>query len=312
MLTGSRKIRVLIVDDSAVVRKILSETLSAARDIEVVGTARDPIIAGEMIERLRPDVLTLDVEMPRMNGLEFLQYLMRTKPMPVIMISSITQRGSVAAVEALAEGAVEVLAKPHGPYSVGDFQFTLADKVRNAASARLRRRGMGVAAGPVPPARTARVSAQVGGGLNLIAIGASTGGTEAIERILRDLPSTMPPIVVVQHIPAGFSKAFAERLDRLCELRVREAVNGDVAEPGLALVAPGNFHMRVVRMGNKYRVSISDGPLVCYQRPAVDVLFDSIAEAAPKQVVALLLTGMGSDGAAAMKRLRTAPGASRP
>jgi two-component system chemotaxis response regulator CheB len=223
------------------------------------------------------------------------------------MISSVTQRSSQAAVEALAEGAVEVLAKPDGPYSVGDFRFTLGQKVRNAASARVRSRRAAIKPNPLsPPPVRAVVGDYTSGNVKLIAIGASTGGTEAIERIIRPLPATMPPIVVVQHIPAGFSKAFADRLDRLCALHVKEAVNGDIASPGLVLVAPGSFHMRVVRMGQRFRVSVADGPMVCYQRPAVDVLFDSIAENSANGAVAVLLTGMGSDGAAGMKRMKLA------
>jgi two-component system chemotaxis response regulator CheB len=308
MTNPARKIRVLIVDDSAVVRKILSETLATEPDIEVVGTAPDPVIAAEKIERLKPDVLTLDVEMPRMDGLTFLKQLMSTRPLPVIMISSITQRSSSAAIEAMAEGAVEVLGKPDGPFSVGEFRFSLGQKVRNAAGAQLRRRARMAAAPaasfkePTPPA-TADCS---GGPIRLIAIGASTGGTEAIERILRPLPAAMPPIVIVQHIPAGFSRAFAERLNRFCNVRVREAVNGDIASPGLALVAPGNFHMRLVRMGGRFRVSVSDGPLICFQRPAVDALFDSIADQPVRGMLGVILTGMGSDGAAGMKRMKAA------
>ena len=220
-MIGGRKIRVLIIDDSAVVRKILSDTLSGEPDIEVAGAAPDPIVAAEKIERLKPDVLTLDVEMPRMDGLTFLKKLMQARPMPVIMISSVAQKSSRVAIEALAEGAVEVLAKPDGPYSVGEFRFSLAQKVRNAASARVWRRTgpqpqTAATASPVPAAlATGPASSQI----RMIAIGASTGGTDAIERIFRQLPPQMPPIVVVQHIPAGFSKAFADRLDGLCRIR---------------------------------------------------------------------------------------------
>lgn len=308
------KIRVLIIDDSAIVRKILSEALAGEPDIEVVGTAPDPAVARDKIVSLRPHVLTLDVEMPRMDGLTFLKKLMQSYPLPVIMISSLTQRSSDAALEALASGAVEVLAKPAGPYSVGEFRDTLAAKIRAAAAAKLRPAAQAMAApapspevpaprkepppDDVPPAPASRVP--------LILIGASTGGTEAIERILVRLPRAVPPILIVQHIPAGFSRAFAMRLDKLCRIRVKEAVHGDACVPGTALIAPGNFHLRMVRMAGRLRVAVEDGPPVCYQRPSVDVLFESAAELGIRGSTAALLTGMGSDGARGLKALRQA------
>lgn len=296
-----RRIRVLIVDDSAIVRKILCDALGGETDIEVVGTAPDPYVARDKIIALRPDVLTLDIEMPRMDGLTFLRKLMRAHPLPVIMISSLTQSSSAAAMEALAEGAVEVLAKPSGPYSVGEFRGSLAAKIRAAAAARPRMRTSTSPAGP-PPSQPAAWNGRV----PLIVIGASTGGTEAVERILVRLPAGMPPIVVVQHIPAGFSHAFAARLDKLCALSVREAAHGDRFEPGTALVAPGNFHLRAVRMAEKLRAAVEQGPPVCYQRPSVDVLFESVASTGTRGVLAVLLTGMGSDGANGMAALRQA------
>jgi two-component system chemotaxis response regulator CheB len=304
-MTDGRKVRVLIVDDSALVRKVLTDSLAHEPDIEVVGTAPDPLVAMEKIARLKPDVLTLDVEMPRMDGLTFLKRLMRDSPLAVIMISSVAQQSSRVAIEAMAEGAVEVLAKPDGPYSVGEFRFSLARKVRNAAAASIRRPARDVpavssASLPAAPA------AQSAGTVRMIAIGASTGGTEAIERIFRQLPAAMPAIVVVQHIPAGFSKAFADRLNTFCKIHVREAVDGEFAVPGTALVAPGNFHLRVRRVGAQYRVSVSDGLLVCYQRPAVDVLFESVAESGGADTIGVLLTGMGADGAQGLRRMRSA------
>lgn len=302
-----RKIRVLIVDDSAIVRKILTTALTGEPDIEVVGTAPDPYVARDKILRLRPDVLTLDVEMPRMDGLTFLRKLMQAYPLPVIIISSIAQGGSSAAITALAEGAVEVLAKPAGPYSVGEFGATLAQKIRAAAAVRLAKRAPAASA----PAAAVRppTPAVVSSGpprLRLIAIGASTGGTEAIERILVNLPAASPPIAIVQHIPAGFSRAFAERLNKLCAIEVREAADGDILTPGKALVAAGNFHLRLKREGGQFRAEVAGGPQVCYQRPAVDVMFESIAEGGASGMAGVLLTGMGSDGAQGLLALRRA------
>lgn len=300
------KIKVLIVDDSAIVRKLLSEALSAEPDIEVVGVAPDPYVAREKILRLNPDVLTLDIEMPRMDGLTFLKKVMQYRPMPVIVISSLGQASSRAALEALQVGAVEVLAKPGGPYSVGDLKDDLPRKIRAAAGARLG------ALKPVAPAASSRPALppapvpSVRRSDSLILIGASTGGTEAIREVLCALPADCPPIVIVQHIPAVFSRAFADRLDSICSLRVREASENDVVEAGLALIAPGNYHMRLRRAVDHHRVTLDDGPRVCYQRPAVNVLFESAEPYAGPNVTAVLLTGMGSDGAQGMLRLKRA------
>ncbi|HUE01262.1 MAG TPA: chemotaxis response regulator protein-glutamate methylesterase [Bryobacteraceae bacterium] len=286
------KIRVLVVDDSAIVRKILTEALSGQPDLEVVGTAPDPYIARDKILALQPDVLTLDIEMPRMDGLTFLKKLMRFRPMPVIVISSLAQASCQTALQALSLGAVEVLAKPGGPYSVGELRLELASKIRAAASAHVR--APAKAAAPQPPPR---LVASQWTPSTVIAIGASTGGTEAIADILPRLPEGVPGILVTQHIPAGFSRAFAARLNQMCSFEVKEAEDGDALVPGRALVAPGDLHMVLRKSPEGYRVSVKTGPRVCYQRPSVDVMFSSVAEAAGARAVGVLLTGMGSDGA---------------
>jgi two-component system, chemotaxis family, protein-glutamate methylesterase/glutaminase len=299
-----RKIRVVIVDDSAIVRKLLGEALLGESDIEVVGTAPDPYIARDKILALSPDVVTLDIEMPRMDGLTFLKKLMLFHPMPVIVISSLAQASCQAGVEALRAGAVEVMAKPGGPYSVGELKALLANKIRAAAASRVALRKPKPKPEPPPPAPIAgKFNPQA-----LIAIGASTGGTEAIEEVLTHLSSDTPGIVITQHIPAGFSRAFADRLNKFCPMRVVEAADGDLVQPGLALIAPGNFHMVLRRMGGIYRVTVKDGPMVCYQRPSVDVLFSSVAEAAGPNAIGVILTGMGSDGAQGMMKVKSAGG----
>jgi two-component system chemotaxis response regulator CheB len=303
------KIRVLVVDDSAIVRKALTEALSGEADIEVVGTAPDPFVARDKILSLNPDVLTLDLEMPRMDGVTFLKKLMHHHPMPVIVISSLGVASSRAALDALEAGAIDVLAKPGGPQSVGDLRLSLAAKIRAAKVARLRPAapGGGVPRGTapaVPPARTPL--GQPFPASAVIAIGASTGGTEAIHKVLVELPENCPGIVITQHIPAVFSRSFANRLNDVCAIQVREAEDGDKLEPGLALVAPGNFHMLLKRSPAGYRVEIKDGPMVCYQRPAVDVLFHSVAQAAGPNATGAILTGMGSDGAQGMLAMKKA------
>jgi two-component system chemotaxis response regulator CheB len=303
---ADRRIRVLIVDDSAIVRRILTEALSGENDIEVVGTAPDPYVARDKILALHPDVLTLDIEMPRMDGLTFLKKLMQFHPMPAIIISSLAQPSCVAALQALEFGAVEVLAKPGGPYSVGELRQNLAQKVRAAAAARIRRpepAGAPSEAKPAPPPRLVATALPLG---TVLAIGASTGGTEAIATVLKRLPQSCPGIVITQHIPAQFSRAFAKRLNDLCAMDVKEAEDGDTLRSGLALVAPGDFHMLLRRSGGRYYVSVKTGPRVCYQRPSVDVLFSSVAEAAGGDAVGALLTGMGNDGAQGLLRMRQA------
>ncbi|MGE5644263.1 MAG: protein-glutamate methylesterase/protein-glutamine glutaminase [Acidobacteriota bacterium] len=305
-VTGAnRKTRVLVVDDSAIVRRILTDALASQPDIEVVATAPDAYVARDKILALAPDVLTLDIEMPRMDGLTFLQKIMQHRPMPVIVISSLGQAGCEAAIKALASGAVDVLAKPGGPYSVGDLIALLPDRIRAAAAARVRRR-TGCEEERAAPAKPPAPAERPGSPVSLIAIGASTGGTEAIEAVLREIDPASPGIVIVQHIPAGFSRAFAERLNRVCPIRVKEATDGDRVECGSALIAPGDFHMVVRRAGRSFRVTVEKGPPVCYQRPSVDVLFASAANAAAASAVGVILTGMGRDGAQGLLKMRQA------
>jgi two-component system, chemotaxis family, protein-glutamate methylesterase/glutaminase len=306
-MNNERKIKVLVVDDSAIVRKILTDAISEQPDLEVVGTAPDPFIARDKILALEPDVLTLDIEMPRMDGLTFLKKLMHHHPLPVIVISSLGQASSQAALDALRVGAVEVLPKPGGPYSVGELRTNLAAKIRAAAVARVRRPPADSApATPEPPEKVERVGVGSFRPDAVIAIGASTGGTEAIQEVLTRLPADSPGIVITQHIPPVFSRAFADRLNQISPMAVKEACDGDTVGSGRALVAPGNFHMLLRRSGDSYRVQIKDGPAVCYQRPSVDVMFSSVAEAAGNRAVGVLLTGMGSDGAQGLLRMKHA------
>ena len=293
-------IRVLVVDDSAMVRKLVTDALRTDPEIEVVGSAIDPYVARDKIAKLNPDVLTLDIEMPRMDGLTFLKILMEQRPMPVIIMSSLTQRGSHYALEALRLGAFDVLAKPGGPFSFGELGPQLIERIKATRGARLRR---GVAPTAEPPVR--RISPATPTSRDIILLGASTGGTEALRTVLARLPATLPGIAIVQHIPPVFSKTFADRLNDLCEIEVREAVDGDRLKPGLALVAPGNFHMMVQWVHDHYQVRVASGPAIWHQRPAVDLLFKSAADAgAGPHAVAGLLTGMGRDGAEGLLKLR--------
>lgn len=297
-----RKIRVLIVDDSAIVRRILTDALASEPDLEVIGTAPDPYVARDKILALKPDVLTLDIEMPRMDGLTFLRKLMLTHPLPTIMISSLGQSSCRAAVQALEYGAVEVLAKPDGPSSIGELRNTLASKIRAAAGARLDRSGR--AAEPPRPRlvkNLTHLSAKI-----VIAIGASTGGTEAIASILKVLPADTPPILIVQHIPAQFSRAFALRLNEMCAFEVKEAADGDEVRQGRALIAPGDYHMLLRKSADRYVVQVKTGERVCYQRPSVDMLFFSVAEVAGADATGVLLTGMGTDGANGLLKMQEA------
>jgi two-component system chemotaxis response regulator CheB len=296
-------IKVLVVDDSAIVRKLLADGLRGAHDIEVVGTAADPFIARDMIVRLEPDVLTLDIEMPRMDGLSFLRRLMVHRPMPVIIISSLTQSGSAATVDALRAGAIDVIPKPGGPYSVGEVTDRLRERIRalrGVASARLA--PVPAAPEPQPVVSFGHLRCQNG----VLAVGASTGGPQALEALLTRLPAETPPVVLVQHMPARFTRAFAKRLDGLCAVRVTEVEGGERLEPGVAYIAPGDRHMLVERQGLGLFTRLTDGPAVHHQRPAVDVLFHSLARIEGVAIVGLLLTGMGQDGADGMVALRKA------
>jgi two-component system chemotaxis response regulator CheB len=296
-------IRVLVVDDSAVVRKVLTEELSKHDDIEVVGSAIDPYAARDKIVALRPDVITLDLEMPRMDGLSFLSKLMKYYPLPVVVVSSLTQKNSEAALMALQLGAVEVVAKPGSQFSLPDVHRQLVHAIRAASTARVRKpqelnpSDATPAAAPShrPPLRTTH---------KILAIGASTGGTQAIEAVLLGLPADCPGTVIVQHMPEFFTASFAKRLDNLCSMEVREARDGDAVVPGLALVAPGNRHMILQHSGTTYHVRIKGGPPVHHQRPAVDVLFVSVSQSAGPNAIGVILTGMGADGAKGLHAMR--------
>ncbi len=293
-------IRVLVVDDSAMVRKLVTDALSTDPEIEVVGTAVDPYVARDKMAKLKPDVLTLDIEMPRMDGLTFLRILMDQRPMPVIIMSSLTQRGSQCALESLRLGAFDVLGKPGGPFSFGDLGPQLIERIKATRGARLRRSTGAIVE---PPPR--RQPSRIGTSRDIILLGASTGGTEALRTVLARLPAGLPGIAVVQHIPPVFSKTFADRLNELCEIEVREAVDGDRLKPGLALIAPGNYHMMVQWAQDHYNVRVASGPAIWHQRPAVDLLFKSAADTgAGPHAIAGLLTGMGRDGAEGLLKLR--------
>ncbi len=298
------RIKVLIVDDSAVVRRIFTKELSREKDIEVVGAAPDPYVARDMIVQLKPDVITLDIEMPRMDGLTFLRKIMNFFPLPVIIVSSLAQKGSKTAMDALSYGAVDVVAKPSVSYSVEDMGIQLAEKIR--AAARVNVRNMVPKKGKTGSIVKSRVSPLTVTTDKIVAIGASTGGTEALKDILTRFPENMPGMVVVQHMPVKFTKAFAERLDSICAVKVKEARDGDSVIKGHVLIAPGNYHMLLIRRGARYYVKIKNGPLIHYQRPAVDVLFKSVAKYAGSNAIGMILTGMGADGAAGLLQMKKA------
>jgi two-component system, chemotaxis family, protein-glutamate methylesterase/glutaminase len=300
------RIKVLVVDDSALMRQLLTKILSHDPEIEVVGAAADPLIAWKKIQELSPDVLTLDVEMPKMDGLTFLSKLMVAWPMPVVMVSSLTARGAETTLKALELGAFDFVTKPSIDVSNGTAQISedIIAKVRAASASRIRHRSARpTLAGPPLTIRAPKGLAESTD--KVIAIGASTGGTEALARVLPALPADTPGTVVVQHMPKAFTSAFAARLNGLCRMRVKEAENGDRILRGTVLVAPGDYHMEVVRQGAAYYVRLNQQPQVNGFRPSVDVLFHSCASQLGRHATAAILTGMGRDGAAGMLAMRS-------
>ncbi|MFZ2294704.1 MAG: chemotaxis response regulator protein-glutamate methylesterase [Polaromonas sp.] len=304
-----KKIKVLCVDDSALIRSLMTEIINSQPDMIVVATASDPLVARDLVKQHNPDVMTLDVEMPRMDGLEFLEKLMRLRPMPVVMVSSLTERGSEAALRALELGAIDFVTKPRLGIRDGLLSYTdlIAGKIRIAAAAKLLPAKRVVPGGSqhmvadAPLLRSPLLSTE-----KLIIIGASTGGTEAIREVLQPLPPDSPGIMIAQHMPAGFTHSFAQRLNGLCRIAVSEAVHGERILPGHAYIAPGGFHLSLTRSGANYVAQVDLEPPVNRHRPSVDVLFDSAAKHAGKNAIGVILTGMGRDGAEGLLRMRQA------
>ena len=306
------KIRVLTVDDSALMRQVLAALLSRDPDIEVIGSAPDPFIAREKIKALNPDVITLDVEMPKMDGLTFLEKLMKGHPMPVVMVSSLTEAGCQTTLRALELGAVDFITKPKIDLREGmeEVAQDLIEKVKAAAQANVKRQALGVR-GETKPLTSYPLPLMSGGAMikttdTIIAIGASTGGTEAVKDVLMALPPNTPPILITQHMPEHFTKTWADRMNSLCRISVKEAKDGDSVLPGHALVAPGSYHMTLVRSGARYTVRINQDPPVNRHRPSVDVTFASVAQYAGANAVGVILTGMGGDGAREMLTMKQA------
>ncbi|GKS92573.1 chemotaxis response regulator protein-glutamate methylesterase [Acidovorax sp. SUPP2539] len=314
----SRKIRVIVVDDSALVRSLLAEIINRQRDMECIGTANDPLIAREMIREMNPDVITLDVEMPRMDGIDFLGRLMRLRPMPVVMISTLTERGAEVTMKALELGAVDFVAKPRVGLSSGlnELATQIVEKIRVAAVAQVRRAPVqsptrphspttGSVEGGHAPTHTTTLLGRLSTE-KLICIGASTGGTEAIREVLMQMPADSPAIVITQHMPPGFTTSFAARLNGLCQITVKEAANGERILPGHAYIAPGGKQFHIARSGANYVAVVDDGPPVNRHKPSVEVLFKSAAGVAGRNVFGIMLTGMGNDGASAMREMKDA------
>ena len=302
----------IVVDDSALVRSLLSEIINRQRDMECIGTANDPLVAREMIRELNPDVITLDVEMPRMDGIDFLGRLMRLRPMPVVMISTLTERGAEVTMRALELGAVDFVAKPRVGLASGlnDLASQIVDKIRVAAVAQVRRTPAqpavhSAAADSAPPPSSAALLGRLSTE-KLICIGASTGGTEAIKEVLVQMPADSPAIVITQHMPPGFTTSFAARLNGLCQITVKEATNGERILPGHAYIAPGGKQFHVARSGANYVAVVDDGPPVNRHKPSVEVLFKSAATVVGRNAFGIMLTGMGNDGAVAMREMKDA------
>ena len=307
---SGNKIKVLCVDDSALIRSVMTEIINSQSDMTVVGTAADPLVARDLIKVAHPDVLTLDVEMPRMDGLDFLERLMRLRPMPVVMVSSLTERGSEIALRALELGAIDFVTKPRLGVRDGLLDYTelIAGKIRAAFAARLlpTRHGAAARGAAAPPAVEAPLRSPLLSTEKLIIIGASTGGTEAIREVLQPLPPDSPAVLIAQHMPAGFTKSFAQRLDGLCRITVKEAEHGERLLPGYAYIAPGAYHLSLARSGANYIAQVDQAPPVNRHRPSIDVLFDSAARHAGKNAIGVILTGMGRDGAEGLLRMKQA------
>lgn len=306
-------IKVLVIDDSALIRSLLTEIINSQHDMEVVGCAQDPLIAREKIKALNPDVLTLDVEMPRMDGLVFLDKLMKLRPMPVIMISSLTEKSSFITLHALELGAVDYVTKPKLDIRSGitEYAHEITDKIRVAAKAHIKPTTTKSFERSIEPKQSADAvlpvcHRSICGTEKVITVGASTGGTEALRELLSTMPADSPGILVTQHMPEAFTRAFAKRLDGICRISVKEAEHGERVLPGHAYVAPGNRHLLLGRSGANYITELADGPPVNRHRPSVDVLFRSASNAAGKNAIGIILTGMGNDGAAGMLEMRTA------
>ncbi|MDA0575465.1 protein-glutamate methylesterase/protein-glutamine glutaminase [Burkholderia gladioli] len=303
-----QKIKVLCVDDSALIRSLMTEIINSQPDMAVCATAPDPLVARELIKQHNPDVLTLDVEMPRMDGLDFLERLMRLRPMPVVMVSSLTERGSEITLRALELGAVDFVTKPRVGIRDGmlDYAEKLADKIRAAARARVRQAAPARPAAAAGQASVPLVNNPLVSTEKLLIVGASTGGTEAIRELLVPLPPDAPAVLIAQHMPPGFTKSFAQRLNTLCRIAVKEAEHGERVLPGHAYIAPGHAHLLLARSGANYLAHLSDEPPVNRHRPSVDVLFRSAALHAGKNAIGVILTGMGRDGAAGLLEMKRA------
>lgn len=298
-------IKVLVIDDSAMIRKVFEQELSKDPEIEVVGTAPDPFVGRDQIVYLKPDVITLDIEMPRMDGLTFLGKLMKHYPIPVVVVSSLAKKGGDVALKAMELGAVEVLSKPGSAYSVGDMSEQLIEKVKAASKVKVSKSSsINIVSSKEDSNSIASIKVKTTN--KIIAIGASTGGTEAVREVISRLPSNAPPIVIVQHMPQNFTKAFAERLNDICQVKVKEADDGEYLATGKVLIAPGNKHMEIRRSGIHYYVTLFDGPMVFHQRPSVEILFNSVARYAGQNAIGVILTGMGRDGAQGLFNMRQA------